>query len=90
MRTYTCRLVIGPPDVVQDMSILTGEDGKPQHYATTPGCDRKAECMPLTVSFPIHHNASILCLQYDDEILVTGSSDSTCIVHYIKNEYNTV
>jgi WD40 repeat protein len=26
------------------------------------------------------HEGSILCLQYDDEILVTGSSDSTVIV----------
>ncbi|KAF2664187.1 WD40 repeat-like protein [Microthyrium microscopicum] len=26
------------------------------------------------------HNASILCLQYDDKILVSGSSDTTCIV----------
>ncbi|KAJ4361816.1 hypothetical protein N0V83_010757 [Neocucurbitaria cava] len=27
-----------------------------------------------------YHDASILCLQYDDEIMVTGSSDYTCIV----------
>lgn len=30
------------------------------------------------------HDASILCLQYDSEILVTGSSDSTLIVWDIK------
>jgi F-box and WD-40 domain protein 1/11 len=27
-----------------------------------------------------YHEASILCLQYDDKIMVTGSSDHTCIV----------
>lgn len=27
-----------------------------------------------------YHEASVLCLQFDSEILVTGSSDSTCIV----------
>ncbi|KAF2635744.1 WD40 repeat-like protein [Massarina eburnea CBS 473.64] len=27
-----------------------------------------------------YHDASILCLQYDDRIMVTGSSDHTCIV----------
>src|SRR5690606_14363062 len=27
-----------------------------------------------------YHSQSILCLQYDDEILVTGSSDKTCII----------
>ncbi|KAI9672737.1 MAG: hypothetical protein M1831_000172 [Alyxoria varia] len=31
-----------------------------------------------------YHNASILCLQYDDRILVTGSSDCTLIVWDIK------
>ncbi|KAL2352896.1 WD40-repeat-containing domain protein [Cryomyces antarcticus] len=31
-----------------------------------------------------YHSASILCLQYDDEIMVTGSSDSTLIVWDIK------
>ncbi|OQO03370.1 hypothetical protein B0A48_11628 [Cryoendolithus antarcticus] len=30
------------------------------------------------------HDASILCLQYDDKILVTGSSDSTLLVWDIK------
>ncbi|KAL9056834.1 MAG: hypothetical protein Q9162_002705 [Coniocarpon cinnabarinum] len=28
----------------------------------------------------LHHNASILCLQFDDELLVTGSSDHTLIM----------
>ena len=32
----------------------------------------------------MHHAASILCLQYDNEILVTGSSDCTVIVHSMK------
>lgn len=31
-----------------------------------------------------YHCASILCLQYDDEIMVTGSSDSTLIIWDIK------
>ncbi|KAI9680948.1 MAG: hypothetical protein M1829_001028 [Trizodia sp. TS-e1964] len=33
------------------------------------------------------HKASVLCLQYDDKILVTGSSDSTCIVWSINENY---
>ncbi|RFU31792.1 hypothetical protein B7463_g4554, partial [Scytalidium lignicola] len=90
LRTYTCTLVIGPPDVVHDPTIMVGEDGLPQHYATVPDRPREAESIPETVSFPIHHNASILCLQYDSEILVTGSSDSTCIVHSIKNGFEPI
>jgi F-box and WD-40 domain protein 1/11 len=36
------------------------------------------------------HNASILCLQFDDEIMVTGSSDHTCIVWDVKNDYKPI
>lgn len=37
------------------------------------------------LSYPMCHTQSILCLQYDDEILVTGSSDCTVIVHSMKS-----
>ncbi|KAF2757955.1 WD40 repeat-like protein [Pseudovirgaria hyperparasitica] len=30
------------------------------------------------------HSQSILCLQYDDDLMVTGSSDTTCIVWDVK------
>lgn len=36
------------------------------------------------------HTGSILCLQYDDRILVSGSSDSTCIIWEIRNQYQPV
>lgn len=36
------------------------------------------------------HQASILCLQFDEEILVTGSSDHTCIVWDIQNDYKPI
>lgn len=66
---------------------MTGEDGKPQHYATMSDQSRQSEAVPKCVSFDIHHNQSILCLQYDKNILVTGSSDGTCIVYDINNGY---
>ncbi|KAE8451969.1 hypothetical protein EG329_002133 [Mollisiaceae sp. DMI_Dod_QoI] len=90
MHTYACTLVIGPPEVVNNPAIMTDEDGRPQHYAILPDCERAAECTPPTASFPVHHNQSILCLQYDEDILVTGSSDSTCIVYDIKNGYTPI
>jgi F-box and WD-40 domain protein 1/11 len=90
MKSYACTLVIGPPEVVEDPAIMTSEDGRPQHYATMPDMSRTAESTPQTVSFPIHHNQSILCLQYDENILVTGSSDGTCIVYDIKNGYRPI
>lgn len=90
MHTFECRLVIGPAEVVNDMSILFDVNGRPVHYASTPESDRAHESVPATVSFPIHHKASVLCLQYDETMLVTGSSDSTCIVYSIKAGYRPI
>lgn len=90
MHTYQCSLIIGPPDVVKKQATTLGEDCRPLHYALLPDASITAECVPPSVSFPIHHNASILCLQYDDDILVTGSSDGTCIVYSIKNGYRPI
>ena len=42
---------------------------------------------PAIVFPPIYHDGSILCLQYDDETMVTGSSDCTCIVWDMKADY---
>ncbi|KAJ4158422.1 uncharacterized protein LMH87_008949 [Akanthomyces muscarius] len=57
------------------------------HYASSPDDDRMVVSTPDVAAFDVHHMASILCLQYDDEILVTGSSDATAIVYSIKNGY---
>jgi F-box and WD-40 domain protein 1/11 len=90
MRTYSCSLVIGPPEVVNNPAIMTGEDGNPQHYATMDDASRKAVSFPKLVSFDIHHKQSILCLQYDKDILVTGSSDGSCIVYDINRGYEPI
>jgi len=82
MHTMKCRLVIGPPSVISSGTLLADFDGVSNV--------RVAEAHPQLVSFPEHHMASILCLQYDDEILVTGSSDSTCIVYDINNSYRPI
>ncbi|KAK7746115.1 hypothetical protein SLS62_009494 [Diatrype stigma] len=90
MHTLQCRLVIGPPEVVNETSILFDPNGKPLHFASLPDNERMNPSVPVTVSFPTHHKASILCLQYDDDILVTGSSDSTCIVYSVQSGYRPV
>lgn len=37
-----------------------------------------------------YHKASILCLQYDNEIMVTGSSDFTLIIWDMKDDYRPI
>lgn len=90
MHTLECRLVIGPPEIVQKPEVLVDDDGEPVHYAASSDSQKGAVSMPTPVSFAEHHKASILCLQYDDEILVTGSSDATCIVYDIRAGYRPI
>ncbi|OAA74514.1 WD40 repeat-like-containing domain protein [Akanthomyces lecanii RCEF 1005] len=87
MRTLECHLVIGPPDVVRAKEMLLDDELGATHYASSPDDDRMVVSTPDVAAFDVHHMASILCLQYDDEILVTGSSDATAIVYSIKNGY---
>jgi F-box and WD-40 domain protein 1/11 len=105
MHTFACKLVIGPPEVVNDgsFSLLYDEHNNPVHYATLPDIDptptagglpraplRAYHSVPALYAPPMHHKASILCLQYDDRILVTGSSDATCIVYSLAAGYRPV
>ncbi|KAG6031128.1 hypothetical protein E4U41_007703 [Claviceps citrina] len=90
MHTLECKLVIGPPQVVNGSHLLKDGDGNEMHYAAGSDNERMAPSVPNTVSFPEHHQASILCLQYDDEILVTGSSDATCIVYDARAGYKPI
>lgn len=90
MHTLECRLVIGPPEVVSNPRLLQDADGNASHYAAGSDNGRMASSTPRVLSFDEHHKASILCLQYDDKILVTGSSDASCIVHDVQAGYRPI
>ncbi|KAK3939308.1 WD40-repeat-containing domain protein [Diplogelasinospora grovesii] len=105
LKTFACKLIIGPPEVINDasLSLLYDEDNNPVHYATLPEIDpvasvngplhapvRAHPSIPSLYCPPTHHKASILCLQYDDRILVTGSSDATCIVYNLQSGYRPI
>lgn len=94
MHTKSCKLIIGPPEVVKDRALLYNTDGLPTHTTSfephTGANHRRTVAVPTTVAFQTHHKASILCLQYDEDILVTGSSDATCIVYDIKAGYKPI
>lgn len=90
IHTYECNLVIGPPDVIKKQPSRLDADERHIHDETMSDFTCVAESAKQAVSFPIHHNASILCLQYDDEILVTGSSDGTSIIYGIKAGYRPI
>ena len=85
IHTYQCIRVIGGP------AYRPAAPSSAERLATVDETVYSGENMNGTKSgdqlFHIpreHHAASILCLQYDHEILVTGSSDHTCIVWDLK------
>jgi len=90
LHTLKCQLVIGPPDIVNRKEFLVDSDGFLTHYAANSQNEKLLQSVPTRLSFPEHHDASILCLQYDDEILATGSSDGSCIIYDIQAGYRPI
>lgn len=91
IHTYECLLVIGPGQVIDTIESLYEQEGSQVSAEITdadPSCNVWSR--PQTVSWPMCHNASILCLQYDADILVTGSSDGTAVVYSIKDNYRPI
>ncbi|OCT53848.1 putative F-box and WD40 domain protein [Cladophialophora carrionii] len=84
--TYQCIRKLGPPNNPRERQSVQVPLVEPEGvlpffkaYVDSPG--------PQSPELPLYHQASVLCLQYDDEILVTGSSDYSCLVWSIKDDY---
>ncbi|KAI6778881.1 uncharacterized protein J7T54_000537 [Emericellopsis cladophorae] len=87
VHTHECRFIIGAGEFVRQQGVLLDQDGEPTHCATDSDGKVASVSMPQRLSYDMHHKASILCLQYDDRMLATGSSDSTCILYDIKDGF---
>ncbi|KAL3453686.1 WD40-repeat-containing domain protein [Aspergillus insuetus] len=92
---WPCRKIIGPPpgDVANSGPVHDPEQqssGKSPFLTIRPPQTRSAEIVDLGARPHDYHSASILCLQFDDEIMVTGSSDYSCIVWDIKDDYRPI
>lgn len=77
MHDLRCYSVIAPPAYSANKPDNWTEEGN--HKGR--GRQSAATFEPEVCSHDIHHTASVLCLQYDDSIMVTGASDHTAIVH---------
>lgn len=84
--TYQCVRKLGPPSNPRERQHVERNPVDPQGVRPFFRAD---VCSPDPIAPPLAqwHQASVLCLQYDDEILVTGSSDFTCLVWSIKDNY---
>nr|POE88299.1 isoform 2 of f-box/wd repeat-containing protein 1a [Quercus suber] len=85
INTFQCLRVIGGPNVqpVLGPKVLRTVDYPSFHMATASvnGTSYGNSIFQVPSQW---HDASILCLQYDEEILVTGSSDSDLLVWDIR------
>ncbi|KAK8221480.1 F-box/WD repeat-containing protein lin-23 [Phyllosticta capitalensis] len=85
LKTYKCLKVIGGPDSRPQPNTPQPLEVKRAYtqfnHASVNGTP---EGHAIFHQPKFYHEASILCLQFDDEIVVTGSSDSSCIVWDIK------
>ncbi|KAL5001110.1 WD40-repeat-containing domain protein [Aspergillus recurvatus] len=92
---WSCRKIIGPTPggVVSNVPFHDPEQqalGSSPFLTLHPPPASPAEIASLHENPSDYHSASILCLQFDDEIMVTGSSDYTCIVWDIKDDYKPI
>lgn len=86
MNTYKCLKVIGGPanaPVANSPPALETHKETVVNHGSMNGTSEGRSIYHVPEDY---HEASILCLQYDHEIMVTGSSDHSCIVWDITGE----
>ncbi|KAH7070642.1 WD40-repeat-containing domain protein [Paraphoma chrysanthemicola] len=80
LKTYKCLKVYGGPNHRPVHNTPAPMEERPERVISNPSMNGTAAGHSIYVVPSDYHDASILCLQYDNEIMVTGSSDYTCIV----------
>lgn len=84
--TYQCIRKLGPPNNPRERQHLSSPPVEPQGVLPFFKADVSSPD-PAPPEIGLWHQASVLCLQYDDEILVTGSSDFSCLVWSVRENY---
>ena len=89
---WSCRKIIGPPPGNPSgagpiNNPAQQSTGRSPFLTIWPPTTVSADIVSPVEQVSDYHSASILCLQFDEDIMVTGSSDRTCIVWDIKNDY---
>ncbi|PLN78643.1 F-box and WD40 domain protein [Aspergillus taichungensis] len=92
---WPCRKVIGPspgeaPGTGPVNNPTQQTSGTPPFLTIHPPPTQSAGVVAPVERTDDHHSASVLCLQFDEEIMVTGSSDYTCIVWDIQQDYRPI
>ncbi|KAF1834773.1 WD40 repeat-like protein [Decorospora gaudefroyi] len=80
LRTYKCVKVYGGPNHRPTANTPPPMEERPERVISHASLNGTRAGNDIYTVPADYHDASILCLQYDSEIMVTGSSDYTCIV----------
>jgi len=80
MKTFKCVKVIGGPSHRPSPNTPPMLETHKEMVVNNPSMNGTVSGNSIFHIPSDYHDASILCLQYDDKIMVTGSSDHTCIV----------
>ncbi|KAL5116427.1 hypothetical protein ACEQ8H_005663 [Pleosporales sp. CAS-2024a] len=80
LKTYKCLKVYGGPSHKPLPNTPAPMEERKERVISNPSLNGTKAGNDIYVVPTDYHDASILCLQYDSEIMVTGSSDYTCIV----------
>ena len=91
-RTYECVKIIGLPcrnasATVHPLQLETADEGH-RPFTTVFAPETRVE--HAAVLPYLYHTGSILCLQYDDKLMVTGSSDFTLIMWDVEADYKPI
>lgn len=87
-KTYRCIKMLGlPKRTTATIKPLISERNTGQPGRPTRVYFSQEHNMQASVGAGERHTGSILCLQFDEDIMVTGSSDRTCIVWDLKADY---
>lgn len=78
--------VVGHPQIANAPPNRPNKGHQPIDVILPMASSHSLECSSLGDS-PIHHQGSVLCLQFDDCLMVTGSSDTTLIMWDIKIDW---
>ncbi|KAI4259537.1 MAG: hypothetical protein LQ352_000724 [Teloschistes flavicans] len=88
-RTYKCIRILGVPARSKPIAL----QALPESGGRRPFARRFSQQFRLELNATqptIYHVGSILCLQYDDELMITGSSDFACIMWDIKADWTPI
>jgi F-box and WD-40 domain protein 1/11 len=80
LQTYKCIKVYGGPNHRPTANTPPPMEERPERVISHASMNGTKVGNDIYTVPADYHDASILCLQYDSEIMVTGSSDYTCIV----------